>query len=77
MNKQNQSKNADAENRVEVPRGEAGGAGEMMERINCVMTDRNHTFSGEDLRGIWKQKHSVEHVKHTKLQTNVPSTDNL
>ena len=39
----------------------------MMERINCVMTDRNHTFSGEDLRGIWKQKHSVEHVKHTKL----------
>ena len=67
MNKPNQSKNVDAENRVEVPRGEEGGVGEMMGRVNCVMTDRNHTFNGEDLWGIWKQKHSVEHVKHTKL----------
>ena len=67
MNKPNQSKNVDAENRVEVPRGEEGGVGEMMETVNCVMTDRNHTFNGEDLWGIWKQKHSVEHVKHTKL----------
>ena len=67
MNKPNQTKNVDAENRVEVPRGEGGGAGEMMERINCVRTNRNHVFSGEDLRGTWKQKHTAVHVKHTIL----------
>ena len=67
MNKPNQNKNVDTENRVVVPKGEGRGVGEMMERINCVMTDRNHMLSDEDLQGIRKQKHSIVHVKHTML----------